>query len=138
MFRSSQCVEAAFDELDIMYDKVDSNPDMYITGISVENYEEGFNFLCQCNDENQIQLFAVLVKNVEEEKAERLIEQLAEINRDLRFFSLFLDDDNSVVLAYTYFMVQSFDESKHQLISLMDSAMNAINSFIPDILTYVV
>ena len=137
MFRSSKCVEAAYNELDIMFDKVEEQPDVYLTGISVENLEDGFMFACQCNEDNQIQMIAVLVEEVEETKVERLIEQLAEINRDLRFFSLFLDDNNNVVLSYTYYLVHSFEESKHQLISLMNSAMDAINAFIPDVLTYV-
>ena len=137
MFRSSKCVEAAYNELDIMFDKVEEQPDVYLTGISVENLEDGFMFACQCNEDNQIQLIAVLVEEVEETKVERLIEHLEEINRDLRFFSLFLDDNNNVVLSYTYYLVHSFEESKHQLISLMNSAMDAINAFIPDVLTYV-
>ena len=137
MFRSSKCVEAAYNELDIMFDKVEEQPDVYLTGISVENLEDGFMLACQCNEDNQIQMIAVLVEEVEETKVERLIEQLAEINRDLRFFSLFLDDNNNVVLSYTYYLVHSFEESKHQLISLMNSAMDAINAFIPDVLTYV-
>ena len=137
MFRSSKCVEAAYNELDIMFDKVEEQPDVYLTGISVENLEDGFMFACQCNEDNQIQMIAVLVEEVEETKVERLIEQLAEFNRDLRFFSLFLDDNNNVVLSYTYYLVHSFEESKHQLISLMNSAMDAINAFIPDVLTYV-
>ena len=137
MFRSSKCVEAAYNELDIMFDKVEEQPDVYLTGISVENLEDGFMFACQCNEDYQIQMIAVLVEEVEETKVERLIEHLAEINRDLRFFSLFLDDNNNVVLSYTYYLVHSFEESKHQLISLMNSAMDAINAFIPDVLTYV-
>ena len=120
-----------------MFDKVEEQPDVYLTGISVENLEDGFMFACQCNEDNQIQMIAVLVEEVEETKVERLIEHLAEINRDLRFFSLFLDDNNNVVLSYTYYLVHSFEESKHQLISLMNSAMDAINAFIPDVLTYV-
>lgn len=137
MFRSSRCVEAVFENLQVQYDKTnDQEMDIYLTGIGLENID-GFTFAFQCIDENEIQMFAVLVEDVEEKKVERLIEELGEINRHLRFFSLFLDDNNNVVLGYTYFMVSSFEESVQQVISLMNSTMQAIDAFIPDVMTYV-
>ena len=136
MFRSSRCAEHVLNELDVMYDKVDENPDVYLTGFSLENID-CFTFALQCVDENDLQMIAILAEEVAEQKVEALVEQLAEINKNLRFFSLFLDDNNNVILGYTYFLVQSFEESVHQVISLMNSMMQAIDDFILDIKAYI-
>ena len=58
-------------------------------------------------------------------------------NKNLRFFSLFLDDNNNVILGYTYFLVQSFEESVHQVISLMNSMMQVIDDIILDFKAYI-
>ena len=136
MFRSSRCAEHVLNELDVMYDKVDENPDVYLTGFSLENID-GFTFVLQCVDENDLQMIAILAEEVAEQKVEALVEQLAEINKNLRFFSLFLDDNNNVILGYTYFLVQSFEESVHQVISLMNSMMQVIDDIILDIKAYI-
>ena len=81
MFRSSRCAEHVLNELDVMYDKVDENPDVYLTGFSLENID-GFTFVLQCVDENDLQMIAILAEEVAEQKVEALVEQLAEINKN--------------------------------------------------------
>lgn len=134
--RSVQCVENAYQELGIQYEIDEDNPNAFITGIALENIE-GFTFIVQCEGDHHIYMFAILATDIPEEKAEAIIDLIGEINLNLRFFGLYLDDHNNLILSYSYFMVESLQESQHQLISLMNSAMVAIDEFIPDVLTQI-
>lgn len=129
---NSMCVEKVFKKLGMPYEKVHNDPDAYVSGCALDNIE-GVTLIFQCMQEYQIQMHVIVAEQVEENKVEALMKVLAKINLDIRFFSIYLDDDNSIILSYTYHMLQSMQESVDQIIALMDCVMTAIDEFISDI-----
>ena len=134
--RSSQCVQKVFEELGMEYEIVETNPDLYATGISLEHVED-IGLMMHCYEDSQIYFITFIANNVAEEKAEAVIDKLAELNRDLRFFTLSLSQDNSIVATSSYVMVESLEESVFQVNALLHALMSAIDAFGPELLELV-